>query len=209
MARINAILGDTVNYGFEGGAKYRTIISDNTNRMEDRDALWLYPKYEFEASYGYLTDDARDDLNAVFHACRGRLHSFQFKDWNDYKITNQALVAGTAGTKETIQIYKRYDFGAAYQIRPIQALASLVIHGPDALPVAGTFDPLAGTFTPTNDWSVGAHTIASCEFYVWVRLDDDYNPMRLEAPNASTSKVSLVEDPFPFTAVNVPGPWSP
>lgn len=206
--RINAILGEDVNYGFEGGPRYKTVISDTSNGMEDRASMWRWPKYEFRASYGYLQDDARDALNAFFQLAKGRFHSFMVKDWNDYTIVDQPLTVGAVGTTEAIQLYKSYTISGPYvRYRPIQAFKSCTIIGPDNLAVAGSYDLLAGTFTPSNAWVAGAHKISSAEFYTWVRFDDDYNPMTLEAPNATTAKVSLKEDPFEFSGTNVPTGW--
>lgn len=207
MARINAVLGGGINYGFNGGARYKTVISETTNGLEDRDSLWKWPKYEFEASYEYLDDEARDVILDYIHVCKGKMHSFMFKDWNDYEIVNQPIVVGAAGTRDPIQIYKRYSLSIGYQIRPIQALNTLTVVDALGAPVAGIFDPLTGIFTPTNDWADEQHTISECTFYVWVRFGDDYNPMTLYAPNATKANISLHEDPFPFAPVNVPDGW--
>lgn len=208
MARINAVLGEDVNYGFEGGARYKTVISDVTNGMENRASLWAYPKYEFNASYGYLVDEARDALSAFFHIAKGKTHDFMVKDWSDYTIIDQVISVGAVGTTEQIQLYKRYDVAGGYsRYRPIQAFKSCTITGPSGA-VAGTLDLLAGTFTPSSNWEAGEYRIVAAEFYVWCRFDDDYNPMKLEAMNATTARVSLKESPFPFLPTNVPNGWN-
>lgn len=211
MARINAVLDEDVDYGFEGGARYLTNISENPNRFEERDSDWKYGKHEFEASFGDISDERRDRIVSIFHICRGRRHDFKFKDWNDYTITDQPIVVGGLGTADTIQLYKVYDgaaidFGTAFTVRPIQAFAWAELRDETDALVAGTLDPLTGLFTPDDPWGAGPYVLNG-EFYVWVRFDDDYNPMTINSWRANTAKVRLVESPIAFTATNVPNSW--
>lgn len=209
MARIYAVLDEEVDYGFEGGVRYKTEIADNPNRLEERDSKWKYGKHEFDASFGNIDDDERDFIIAVFHVCRGKLHSLQFKDHNDYKIINQVLQVGAEGTTEEIQLYKTYaPFGNPYvTVRPIQCLKSIEFVDENNDIVAGTWDMGAGTFVPANPWGVGPYRVRLAEFYVWVRFDDDYNPMTINSWRANTAKVRLVEDPIEFLHTNVPNSW--
>lgn len=207
MGRIHAVLDEEVDYGFEGGARYKTDVNENPNRFEERDSDWKYGKHEYEASFGNVDDPDRDFIIMVFHSCRGRRHSFLFYDWNDRYIVNQTLIVGAVGTLETIQLYKRYEgFGESYTIRPIQALKTVALKDELGAPVPGTWDMYTGLFTPDDPWGEGPYTV-DAEFYVWVRFDDDYNPMTINSWRANTAKVRLVEDPIYFTATNVPESW--
>lgn len=207
MGRINAVLAEEVDYGFEGGARYKTDVNENPNRFEERDSDWKYGKHEFEASFGNIPDEDRDVIITVFHSCRGRRHSFMFYDWNDFSITAQEIQVGAEGTVDPIQLYKRYEgFGQSYTIRPIQALLSAQLYDALGDPVAGAWDLLTGIFTPDGPWTTDVYTV-NAVFYVWVRFDDDYNPMTINSWRANTAKVRLVEDPFAFFATNVPESW--
>lgn len=207
MGRINAVLDEYVDYGFEGGARYKTDSSETSNGFEERDSDWKYGKHEFEASFGDISDERRDFIVMVFHTCRGSRHSFKFYDWNDRYIENQVLLCGTVGTTDPIQLYKKYEgFGQAFTIRPIQALKEVVLYDEDDVEVPGTWDMDTGIFTPDNPWGAGPYTV-DAEFYVWVHFDDDYNPMTINSWRANTAKVRLVEDPFAFTCTNVPESW--
>lgn len=207
MARINAVLDEDVDYGFEGGARYQTNVSDNPNRFEERDSDWKYGKHEFEASFGDISDERRDRMIMVFHVCRGRRHDFKFKDWNDFEIADQPINVGTPGTTDAIQLYKVYSgFGDAYTIRPIQALVWAELRNADDELVDGVLDLLTGQFVPTDPWAEGQHLL-NAEFLVWVRFDDDYNPMTINSWKANTAKVRLVESPIAFTNTNVPIHW--
>lgn len=207
MGRINAVLDEKIDYGFEGGVRYKTDVNENPNRFEERDSDWKYGKHEYEASFGLLDDPDRDFIISVFHTCRGRRHSFLFYDWNDRYIVNQTIIVGAEGTLEQIQLYKRYEgFGDAYTIRPIQALKTAVLKDDLGATVAGTWDLLTGLFTPDTAWGPGPYKV-DAEFYVWVRFDDDYNPMAINSWRDNTAKVRLIEDPIYFTATNVPESW--
>lgn len=210
MARINAVLDEAVDYGFEGGGGYSTGVTELENGFEDRDSEWKYPKHEYSASFGDIKDSHRDEIINVLHVCRGKRHSFLFKDWNDYTIENQLIVVGAVGTMETIQLYKRYTFGEGYTIRPIQALSD-VLRNPVILdenddPVAGVFNMMTGEFTPTGAWGSGEYRL-TCDFYVWVRFDNDLNAMTINSWQANTARVDLVEDKFAFSSTNVPDQW--
>lgn len=207
MGRINAVLDEQVDYGFEGGPAYSTGVTDLENGFEERDSEWMYPKHEYSASFGDIDDETRDYIIAVFHACRGRRHAFKFKDWNDFTVVDQPLQV-RPGTSEPVQLYKSYaPFGPPYvSIRPVQAWkwAELVDANGDA--VAGTLDLDTGVFTPVGAWGAGEYLLTG-EFYVWVRFDADYNAMQINSWRANTAKVDLVEDKFAFAPANVPPSW--
>lgn len=208
MARINAVLDEVVDYGFEGGPRYKTNIVEYPNRMEDRDSGWKYPKHEYSASFGDIDDPNRDYLIAGFHVCRGRKHALKFKDWNDFTIENQPIQV-LPGTADPIQLYKTYTpFGPDYiSVRPVQAFKYAILVDSSGTPVAGTLDTETGIFTPAAMWTAEQYLILDAEFYVWVRYDDDYNSMTINSWRANTAKVSLVEDPFDFLPENVPPSW--
>ena len=208
MARIYAVLDEDVDYGFKGGPRYKTNVGDYPNRLEDRDSEWKYPKHEFNASWGDISDEKRDHVLAGFHVCRGRKHSIMFKDWNDFEIVDQPLIVLPA-TTAPIQLYKTYTpYGPDYMsVRPIQAFKHCNIVDVDDNLVAGTLDEYTGLFTPDLEWSADPYFIRDAEFYVWVRYDNDYSELTINSWRANTAKVSFVEDPFDFLPENVPNSW--
>ena len=205
MGRINEVFDEEADYGFEGGPAYKTAVVDLENGFDDRDSEWAYPKHEYSASFSNIREEDRDYVIAVFHACRGRRHSFLFKDWNDYSVENEPIDV-EPGTSNTIQLYKTYEFGEAYTIRPIQAIRIATIYNEAGTPIAGTLNLQTGEFTPNDPWGTGQYSWTG-EFYVWVRFDDDYNPMTINSWRTHSASVKLVEDKFPFMATNVPPSW--
>lgn len=207
MAYIDAILNEEVAYGFQGGPEYMTSAVELENGIEIRDSKWKYPRHKYSAEFDNLDDAVRDTIINVFHACRGKRHSFKFKDWNDFTATNEPLnvSAEYIGTTNPVQLYKTYNFGIAYTIRPVQAVATATIYL-GGVAISGTVDTETGMFTPAVAWVAGSYTWSG-EFYVWVRFDSDYNSFTINSWRANTASVDLVEDKKKITATNVPNSW--
>lgn len=207
MAFLNAILDEAVAYGFEGGPEYSTESVDLENGIQVRDSNWIYPRHKYSARFDNLDDDARTDIIRVFHAVRGKRHSFKFKDWNDYVAVNESIniPADHIGMLTPIQLYKTYTFGEAYTIRPIQALANAVI-SKDGVAVAGTLDLNLGMFYPSVAWTSGNYSWSG-EFFLWTHFTNDYNSFTINSWRSSTANVDLEEDKRKVTATNVPTSW--
>jgi uncharacterized protein (TIGR02217 family) len=206
MSFINAILDEAVAYGFEGGPEYSTSSVDLENGIQIRDSKWKYPRHKYSGQFDNMDDDAKEEIIKVFHAVRGKRHSFKFKDWNDYAADSEALNVNADST-DAVQLYKTYTFGPAYTIRPIQAVdASVQVLDKDGAVVAGTLDTETGMFTPAAAWSNGPYTWNG-PFYVWVHFDNDYNAFTINSWRASTATVDLEEDKREVTATNVPDSW--
>lgn len=207
MGFINVVLDDQVAYGFEGGPEYSTGETDLENGLQIRDAAWRFPRHRYNASFKNVQEDARDYLIAAFHACRGKLHSFKFKDWNDYTAEEEPLLVVAGQTP--VQLYKVYQFGPAYSVRVIQAInaETFVLTDNTGAAVSGSLDANTGIFTPTAAWDMTKTYKWSGEFYVWVHFTDDYNAMTINSWRAHTANVDLEEDKRKFTATNVPASW--
>jgi len=205
MGFINAVIDDAMDYGFTGGPRYSNELNDLENGFEYVDAAWLYPRHEYSADFTKLKKQARTEFIKMFHACRGRLHAFKMKDWNDYEAIDESLQV-LPGTMEPVQLYKTYPFGEAYTIRPIQAVLSATIKTPGGATVAGTLDTETGMFTPAANWASGLHSWSG-EFYVWVRFDSDYNSMAINSWEDHAASVELKERRRDITATNMPVSW--
>lgn len=207
MGFINALLDEEVAYGFEGGPEYSTdeVLLDNGIRHAN--SAWAYPRHRYTAQYDNMKDEDRSRIIEIFHAVRGKRHSFKFKDWNDFEADNEPLniPADHVGTTTAVQLYKTYTFGPAYAIRPIQALAFATVYV-GGVPVAGTLNADTGMFTPTDNWIAGVYTWSG-EFYVWVHFTNDYNAFTINSWQASTADIEMEEDKRPITATNVPASW--
>lgn len=207
MANIDAILDEQVSYGFEGGPEYDTGEVPLENGMSVRQANWKYPRHKYTASFDNVDDDVRDYLIEVFHACRGKLHTFKFKDWNDYTADHEQIQVST--DMSAVQLYKVYQFGQAYTVRPIQAISPdgfQIVDNTGAV-VAGTLDDDTGMFLPAAPWDSGKTYYWTGHFYVWVHFTDDYNGMTIKNWRNHSASVDLEEDKKKITATNVPPSW--
>jgi uncharacterized protein (TIGR02217 family) len=190
MAYINTRLDECVAYGFTGGPEWSTLIVPLDNGREQRNGQWLYPKHRYSAQYNNIPATDRADVLAAFHAARGQLHVFRFKDWNDFTATNEAL-SPSIGTTTPVQLVKTYSLGAQSTTRLIQAPVSATVYR-NGSPVAGTLDTTTGLFTPDSNWIAGTHTWSG-EFDVWVRFASDYNAFTIGNWNAHTADIELIE----------------
>src|SRR5574341_1255726 len=105
MSYIDAQLSERVAYGFKSGPSYQTLIVQMDNGREQRNGQWLFPKMRYSAQYVNFKEAERFEILSAYHACRGRLHAFKFKDWLDPAAVNEAL-APSIGTSTPVQLVK-------------------------------------------------------------------------------------------------------
>lgn len=206
MAKIQAILDEQMDWGFEGGAEYANEVVDLENGFEYVDSAWEYPRHRYNVAFSNMKDADKDYLINVFHACKGRKHCFKMKDWNDFEAFNQPL-AVEVGTTNKVQLYRTYPFGNAYTIRVLQAFNFATIVDADDNEISGTLDLDTGEFTPDAEWPDSTFTWSG-EYYLWVRFDADYNSLTLRSWRASNASFELFERKFDFDSTNVPPSWS-
>lgn len=220
MGKITSAFDPSFSYGFEGGPSYESEVVALENGFEKVDSAWQYARHRYTAKAEAIDDEQKEYYTAVFHACRGRLHSFQFLDWNDYVADREPLHV-SAGTTKKVQLYKTYSFGNAKTIRPVQALvpadpnnrdpnfrqAGPKVYSAGGNEVAGTFNFMTGEFTPAEAWGSGEYSWSGW-FYVWVRFDSDDNTMTINSWNNSGFSISLIEKKYEITADNVPQSWA-
>lgn len=188
-------LSTKVAMGFSGGPEWSTAIVEMDNGREVRNGQWMYPRHRYTAEYDHLLDDARSEVLAAFHAARGRLHAFRFRDWNDYQADAEPLLP-TVGTTDAVQLVKTYQLGPATSQRLIQAPTSCIVRDSAGAQVAGSVDTTTGLFTPASAWADDTFTWSG-EFDVWVRFDSDYNAFTLSDRSRrqfmGTANIELVE----------------
>jgi uncharacterized protein (TIGR02217 family) len=182
MAYINTRLRERVAAGFAGGPEWNTQIVYLANGREQRNGQWLYPKHRYSAQFRNISEVDRNSVLEAFHACRGQLHAFRFKDWNDFEATNEPFVEISG----VWRMAKQYAFGTETSTRLIQA------------PVSGEIT-LSGGSLANLDYETGIYDGDATgltwtgEFDVWVRFASDYNAFTADHLNAHTADIELVE----------------
>ncbi len=194
MAFINTRLSARAAYGFTGGPEWKTLVVPMMSGRNNRRAEWSMPHHRYTADYTVLDPIAQNEILDAFIVCRGQLHNFRYKDWNDYLATDQAMAVGD-GTSTPRFLTKTYTFGGQSYVRTITlpVVSTLVITANGA-PIAVTFDADTGKVTPDAPWPNGQVIKASFEFDVRVRFGDDFVPFTRNSPRTATAEVSIVED---------------
>lgn len=198
MSFIDTRLSKQVEAGFSGGPMWDTSIVAMANGFENRNANWSLPHHKFTADYTILNPRDQNEILHAFMAARGRLNSFRFKDWNDFKIVNESLGVGD-GTSTPRQLTKTYTFGPTTYTRTILLpVATSIQVTSNGVAKAVTVDDETGLITPTTAWANGqVLKVAYCEFDVKVCFGADYYPFTQRAVSVAQCTVELLEDMTP------------
>lgn len=192
MSFVDTRLSQRAEAGFSGGPMWSTLVVAMANGAESRNSEWSTPHWKFTADYSVLNPIQQNEIVAAFLALRGQRDSMRFKDWGDFRMTDQALGTGD-GTSAPRQLRKFYAFGSATYTRDITLpIASSLVVKANGTPIAATVG-LTGLVTPTSPWPNGQVITASCEFDVRVRFGSDYYAFTMPAQGLSQVSVDLVE----------------
>ncbi len=171
-----------IAYGAQGGPEYLTTVVAMASGYEQRNVNWAAARGKWNVASGLKHQSQLDTLIAFFRARKGRAYGFRFKDWTDYKATEQALGVGD-GTNKSFQLVKAYVSGAGNDTRTIKK------------PVQDTVVPYLAGVKQTSGWSVstmtgvltflvapaqGVAVTADFEFDVPVRFDTDSMAVTIE-----------------------------
>lgn len=194
MSFIDVKLSDRVTAGFAGGPEWSTLVVQMANGKDRRRQNWSMPRHKFTADYIALDAASQNEVLAAFIAARGQMHTFGFKDWNDFRVREQPLGMGD-GTVAPVQLVKTYHFGpASYERRITLPVAPTVWISQNGERVPCEVDRLTGLVTPHVAWVPGVEILANFDFNVRARFAADYFPFTRNYKVAQTS-VELVEDP--------------
>ena len=193
MAIIETRLSAKVEQGFTAVSSRMTLVKTLANGHEKRNAQWNHGRRMYTADYATFTPADCANLLAAIEATEGQLYAFRFKDWNDYRATEQALGLAPAGSAG-VQLVKTYTFGSVTKTRDItKPVAGTVTVYQSGVAKAGTIDTAAGLFTPTTAWTEGAELTATFEFDVPVRFASDEIQFVMPHRDIREVKCSLIE----------------
>ena len=94
--------------GSLGGPEYCTNIVTTAGGYEQRNSSWSNARRKFNVTHGVKNEVQFKQLSEFFHNCRGRAIGFRFKDWSDYKVS-QEIVAQGDGKRRNFQLQKTYS----------------------------------------------------------------------------------------------------
>jgi uncharacterized protein (TIGR02217 family) len=193
MTFIDTRLSQRVNVGFSGGPEWSTLVRQMANGLAMRRGNWSMPHHRYTANYSVLDPESQNEILAAFIAARGQVHSFRFKDWNDYRAIDQAMAVGD-GTSTPRQLTKTYTFGTESYVRTILLpITSTVVVTANGTPIAVTTNALTGMVTPTAPWPIGQVIKARFEFDLRVRFGADFVPFDRPGRALAECTVEIVE----------------
>ncbi|GGC70254.1 glycoside hydrolase family 24 [Siccirubricoccus deserti] len=181
---------DSIAYGATGGPVWSTNVAAVSSGIEQRNQKWTAARHSYNVETGIKTLAHFSQVLAFFHARRGRLFGFRFKDWGDYSTAVSPEIAITANdqaigtyTGAPLQIAKLYGDAEGSYMRTLRK----IVAGTARVAVSGT-ETLSSGYYP---WSVDLNTgllsftgsgltlptglaiTVGCEFDVPVRFDTD------------------------------------
>lgn len=127
MTHISTRLTQNVELDCIRRERDRIEVVESDGGSEVRNARWSQPLLDFEVSF---PPSARDnsvflEVRNAYRATRGGLHSFRFRDWSDYSLTDEEIGEGD-GSTTVFNITKTYTFGSQSFVRriynPVSAL---------------------------------------------------------------------------------------
>jgi uncharacterized protein (TIGR02217 family) len=175
------------DYGAMGGPRFSTTILTQGNGQEQRNVNWSQPLGRWQLGSRTLFREEIDSFLAFHTARKGSLQGFRFKDWSDYKFSNQI---GTGnGSKTQFQLYKTYTAAGQSVKRPItKPVTGTVQVKVNGSTVTFTLNSTTGVVTLTTAPSTGATVTASGEFDVPVRFEQDSINFRFVAADPDSGE---------------------
>jgi uncharacterized protein (TIGR02217 family) len=207
MAFHDAQLPSDVERGAQGGPRFKTTILILGGGLEKRNIDWATTRAEYDISYGIESKADYSDVIEFFYARQGRAHSFRFKDWADFEITDQTVLT-TDGSTATVTMFKRYTSGgvnfdrtitkplASGWVVTVNAVSQTVVYdtSPAATEVAINTTTGVITLGSTHAATSGQAVNITGEFDVPVRFDTDALDVNVETFDAgSMPQLTLVE----------------
>lgn len=197
MAFIEEQLLSCITDGSAGGPTFRTRKIPLRSGFIRRNPVFSLPLYRFQILYRNLSHEQHQEVVAAFNACFAGVHSFRWKDWEDYQAAAELLPVAGTGSSQQVQLVKTYTFGNQGVVRPIKKpVAGTVTMTANGSPVAASINTTTGiaTLTAAN----GALLRWTGEFDVPVMFEQDELPFAGDNVGNDerrlTANVPLMED---------------
>lgn len=174
-------------FGSTGGVERRTEVVTLASGYERRSTPWAHGRRRYLIGAGLRSLDDAAALVAFFEARRGRLHSFRFRDFADFKScvpsgvvspVDQPLGVGD-GETATFALTKAYGDLVRPIAKPVAGSVRLAVDGEAT--TAFTVDTTTGLVAFDDPPAGDAVLTAGFEFDVPVRFDTDRIDVTLES----------------------------
>lgn len=170
-----------IEKGAEGGhGHFKTGVVVSDGGFEDRNQEWEDARGKWSVSRALERTGKHEVGRRLFYKCRGRLHDFLFKDWNDFEVDRAGDDRGRlTGSGTAWQINKVYgaDEPTFEYVRPLYRIvaSTLQVWRNDVLQTLTTHYTLndsTGVITSTSSWTGDTLEVA-CEFDVLCHFEFD------------------------------------
>lgn len=191
MSFIEERLLDNLSGGFAGGPTWKTRRVGLRSGIERRNIDRSRPLHRFQGSWDRREVGVAETLIAAFNATAGAAIGFRFRNWLDYQADNAPLTTATGGS-QSIQLSKRYPFGATFRTVPIRKPNSDVVILANGEPISAT----VSTTTGMVQFSAlpGDIITWSGTFDLPVTFDSDEFMATIEQTHIYTIEVTIAED---------------
>lgn len=201
-----------ISYGSTGGPAWSTDVLALKSGVETRVSNWSNARHRFNVAYGIKSPAQFLTMLRFFHARRGRLYPFRYKDWANYTTnadgktapghSDQVLGTGT-GALTVFDLLKLESDAAGSWTRMLTKIVAsttrVSINGAEKLPGDATYpwtvNLLTGRITFTAAAPPNTEIVrGGCQFHTPTRFDTDDLPGTYEAfETLSISDIPLVE----------------
>ena len=138
-----------ISRGATGGPAFRTRIVEAASGYEWRNADWTAARGQWDVGKPLRKNRPYFEAIITFHRRRrGMLHGFRYKDWSDFSVTGQTLIASATGGETTVQLIKTYTDTTGTSIRTIKKpVAGTVQLYKNGSPLASAVNTVTGVCT--------------------------------------------------------------
>lgn len=150
-----------VSPGASGGPTARTDIKILRSGGETRRQIWSEQRREYNAGLSLTSLDKIYEAMEFFVLREGKLHGFRWRDWADFKVSNESLV-------RTGEVYQLTRAGRAIS-KPVEGTVTVYVDGVEATGYCDYTNGLVFAFQA----SPSSLVTAGFEFDVPVRFDVD------------------------------------
>ena len=186
-----------ISYGSKGGPVFSSDIVTTFSGHEQRNINWSQSLAKYDIASGIKTQHQQMELISFFRSRRGRAIGFRYKDWSDYKATNQLVGNGDGDTQE-FQLVKHYQSSEEIYSRIINKPVNNVfckIYIDSVLISKGiNIDFTTGIIKFDEPPKQDEQITADFEFDVPVRFDTDHLDLQADSFNVgSWQNIPLIE----------------
>lgn len=183
MAFHDVLFPPQISYGTRGRLEFSSHVVETPGGSRFVNANWQKARAVFDLATSLKSQSELDEIRAFFLQRMGKVHSFRFKDWSNFQLTNEIQGAAmNVLTNGAFQITQWFTSGAYSYSRKITkpVNGTLAVRVDDVLKVEGesndyTADYSTGivTFNAGKVPWDGAIISVDCEFNLHVQFDTD------------------------------------